>query len=189
MKDQVPSGKRRKGKILRILAWVALGISPLVTIVTLVYVSIPDFDGEPHLADEELIGTFHSHQADFDRLLQMVLQNKQLTRVDDDWTEPRDPKTIGVSEERVAEYRKLFRVLGIKHGFSAPQNRDHVQFLASTRGWVSHGSEKGYLYAIVIPDHLGPVRDSLDQLGFGKRPIGSGCRHIQGNWYLYFSGD
>lgn len=119
----------------------------------------------------------------------MALQDRQLTGVDGDWTEPRDPKTIGISEERVAEYRMLFRILGIKRGFSAPQNRDHIQFPASTRGLVSHGSEKGYLYAIVIPAYLGPVRESLDQLSGSKRPIGSGCRYIQGNWYLYFSGD
>src|SRR5262249_17027737 len=182
-------GQRRKGKVLRILAWVAVGISPLVTIVTLAYMSLPDFSGERHLPDDELIDKFRRHQEGFERLREMILQDRELTRVGEDWTEPRDPKTIGISNERIAEYRKLFIVLGIKSGFSAPRSRDYIQFLSSTQGWVSHGSEKGYLYAILIPGYLGPVRDSLDQFSAGKNPTGSGCRHIQANWYLYFSGD
>lgn len=119
----------------------------------------------------------------------MILQDRQLTRVDRDWTEPREPSTIGVTSARIDEYRRLFKKLGIKSGFSAPQNREHIELVASTQGWVSHGSEKGYLYADKRPDYLGGMVDELDQYSSKQRPIGSGCRHIEGNWYLYFYGD
>src|SRR5689334_24230798 len=87
---------------LGILGLIAFIVSiPLLLIVAVVS-SIPDFSGQPHLSDEVLIAKFNAHRAEFEKLLAMVLENKGLTRVDEDWTEPRDPQTIGISRERIA---------------------------------------------------------------------------------------
>lgn len=142
---------------------------------------------QPHLPDKELIANFNAHKADFEKLVSMVLEDKDLTRVDDDWTSPRDPQTIGVSPERIAEYRQMFAKLGLPRGFSATVDKTRIEFIASSQGYVTHGSSKGYLYG--DKSFSGEVVESLDEMSLAKRPFGSGCRHIEGKWYLYFNGD
>ena len=143
---------------------------------------------QSHLPDSQLIANFQEKKADFEHLRQMILEDEGLTRVDVDWTEPRDPQTVGISSERIAEYRKMFRRLGTPRGFSATRGRSNIEFIASSQGFVTHGSHKSYAYLRDRPDTL---LDSLD--GFiepsKKRAVGTGYRHIEGNWYLYFYGD
>jgi hypothetical protein len=144
------------------------------------------FQGQPHLPDAQLIANFQAHKEGFERLRQMIIEDKGLTRVDDNWTAPGDPKAIGVSPERIAEYRKLFSQLGIPRGFSATSERDRIEFLASSQGWVAHGSHKCYLYASNPPKDL---IGSLDHISSKNRSVGEGTRQIEGNWYLHFYGD
>jgi hypothetical protein len=144
------------------------------------------FEGQPHLADDQLIGKFHEHRADFERLREMVLEDRGLTRVDDDWTAPSDPTTIGVTADRIAEYRLLFKKLGLARGFSAGLDRREIELLASAQGWVAHGSHKGYVYTVRVTESLDA---DLDHYSSQERPLGSGYRRIEGNWYLYFYGD
>ena len=56
----------------------------------------------PHKSDQELIANFKTNEAEFNQLLQMVMADKRLHRVDDNWTDPSDPKTIGIPDERIA---------------------------------------------------------------------------------------
>jgi hypothetical protein len=116
----------------------------------------------------------------------MVLDDKRLTRVDEDWTAPEDPTTIGVTAERIAEYRALFKKLGLARGFSAGLDRREIELWASAQGWVAHGSHKGYVYTARVPESLDT---DLDQYSSRERPLGSGYRRIEGNRYLYFYGD
>jgi hypothetical protein len=74
-----------------------------------------------HKPDEEVITHFKTHESEFNQLLQTVLADKGLRRVDDDWTDPKDPQTIGISPEQIAAYRRIFRTLDIPRGFSSYQ--------------------------------------------------------------------
>ena len=56
----------------------------------------------------------------------MIFEDKNLTRVDEDWTEPKD-----FDQKRIAEYRKVFQVIGVPRGFSAPVSREQIEFIAS----------------------------------------------------------
>jgi hypothetical protein len=149
--------------------------------------SFPDFNtGQPHQSDAQMIANFQKYKSDFERLRQMILEDKGLTRVDDNWTEPRDPLTIGIKSERIAQYRRMFQQLGIPRGFSATAERDRIEFIASAQGWVASGSSKCYVYLKTRPDEL---LDDLDKLSLQEKPFGTGYRHIEGDWYLYFYGD
>jgi hypothetical protein len=146
--------------------------------------NFPDFSGQPHLPDEQLIENFKTHRAEFEKLVAMVLEDKSLTRVDEDWTQPENLANL-----RVAEYRQLFKVVGTPRGVSARLNRESIEFIASSQGWAVHGSSKGYLYSEKTPEYYGKPIDGLDEISLAERPYGSGYRHIEGNWYLYFGGD
>lgn len=139
---------------------------------------------QAHLPDAELIENFKTHRAEFEKLVAMISEDKNLKRVDSDWTDPKD-----FSPERTAEYRKLFRVAGIPRGFYAgyEDNQVQIRFLASLQGFMTHGSSKGYIYGDECSD--GKTLESLDEMSSAERPYGSGCRHIESKWYLYFYGD
>src|ERR1700752_201083 len=97
-----------------------------------------------HPTDDALLRNFTNREADFERLLTMIRADKKLERVDDTWTRPEDPSTIGVPPERIRSYRRLFSTLGIPRGFCAFHNPERFTFLASTRGLSVSGSAKGY---------------------------------------------
>ena len=97
-----------------------------------------------HPSDAVLLQRFNQNEADFERLLTMLREDRQLQRVDDNWTRPSDPNSIGVSPERIAEYRRLFAKLGIPRGFYAFHDPERFTFLASTFGLSVSGSAKGY---------------------------------------------
>ena len=137
----------------------------------------------PHKSDQELVANFQSHRGDFNQLLQMIQTDMQLKRVDEDWTDPTDPQAIGISRERINEYRRLFQRLGIPRGFSAFQTKDHIKFIASTQGLSVSGSSKGYVYARKKPDLI--VED-LDHYWSQDGRSFTAHRHIEDNWYLYF---
>jgi hypothetical protein len=143
----------------------------------------------PHKSDEELIANFQSHKAEFNRMLQMINEDKDLARVDYDWTSPENPRTVGISQERIDEYRSLFRRAGVPRGFSAFQSKDSIEFIASSQGLAVSGSSKGYLYAKEPPSR---VIDNLDNYRAQKSTLSPAFpvfRHIEGNWYLFFEAD
>jgi hypothetical protein len=83
-----------------------------------------------------------------------------------------------LSEEPDLEYRLMIARDG------------SMKFTTSSGGNVQHSSEKGYAYLVTAPDSL--CRD-LDEASKMMRPFPysgwTGYRHIEGNWYLYFTGD
>jgi hypothetical protein len=140
----------------------------------------------PHKSDEELIANFQARHTEFNRLLEMVMSDRGLHRVDDNWTDPKDPQTIGISRERIEEYRDLFARLEIPRGFSANQEVGVVEFISSSQGLSVSGSSKSYAYLKNPPAN---VVDNIDRYrveGKGSYPI---YRHIEGNWYLVFDAD
>src|SRR3954470_3738367 len=60
-----------------------------------------------HPSDAELLRRFHEHRAELDQLIKMFETDKDLGRVGENFTRPDDPERIGVSSERIQEYRRL----------------------------------------------------------------------------------
>lgn len=136
-----------------------------------------------HPTDDELLRNFTRHEADFERLLTMIRADRKLERVDDTWTRPDDPSSIGVTSERIKSYRRLFSTLGIPRGFYAFHDPERFTFLASTRGLSVTGSAKGYAFLAENPTLIVTNLDthwSADGRSF------TAYRHIKGSWYLYF---
>jgi hypothetical protein len=182
----------KKKTILKIILAV-LALPALVAGAVLAYglmLSLAFTSGDiPHKADQELIANFQSHRTEFNRLLQMINEDRDLKRVDNDWTFPENPQAIGIAQERIDKYRTLFRQAGVPRGFSAFQSSDYIEFIASSQGLAVSGSSKGYLYAKEPPPR---VIDNLDTYRAQESkfsPAFPVFRHIEGNWYLFFEAD
>lgn len=150
----------------------------------LLLVALPVVYGcSEHASDDQLLGNFEEHEKDFSRLVSMILVDKNLVVVADDWTNPEDPRTVGVSNKRIQEYRTIFRRIGIPRGFTSfSTNPARIIFFAPRRGIVGSGSHKGYAYLEEKPDMV--VTD-LDEYWAKMAGSFEAYRHIRGNWYLY----
>lgn len=70
-------------------------------------------------SDQQLLNNFCFHRAQLDELAQMRRGDKGLMRVGENWTQPSDSKTVGVSSERIASYRWLLSSAGVHGGLGA----------------------------------------------------------------------
>jgi hypothetical protein len=140
----------------------------------------------PHKTDDELIKNFQEHKAEFENLLLMVLEDKDLFRVDNDWTSPEEPEKIGVSKERINKYRKIFKQLNIPRGFYAYRKEGIYSFTSSAQGLGVSGSSKGYVWSKTIPKNV--IENDIDK--YTEKPFTQDkypvYRHIEGNWYLTY---
>jgi hypothetical protein len=135
-----------------------------------------------HPSDQSLLDNFHSHKDEFNQLLKMFLADKGLGRVAYDFTRPERPETIGVSQDRLQQYRKLFSRLDLSEGIEGYDEKDLVWFHASAIGLSVTGSGKGYAYLTKPPPLL---VDNLDNYWSKDGNSFTAFRHIEGNWYLY----
>src|SRR5215471_17488883 len=76
-----------------------------------------------HKSDEDLIANFRNHKKDFEQLREMATADTNLVRVDMRYTVPEDLRSAGVSADRIAEYRKLFRRAGCPQGLLSSPRR------------------------------------------------------------------
>ncbi len=158
----------------------ALGLGVVAALALTLLLLIPQYSGPP--SDAELIRNLEAHRAVFERLLSMIREDKGLERVDDDWTRPDDPSTLGVSQARIAEYRRLFAEADIPRGFYSFNDGQTVLFVAFAEGLSVSGCSKSYLYSTEEPE--GVIDEPLDghhrdNKAFVRRRIGE-------NWYLQY---
>lgn len=171
--------KRKKFILAVCVSVIAIPLLSAIAFVGFVYYSFPDFNDQQHLPDEVLIQNFYDHREEFEHLRLSLERDEFIHRIDDNWTDPPN-----IAREKVAEYRRLFSVIGTPRGIYNRRNPLRIEFWASTRGMVTSGSAKGYLYSEERPEE---VVDDLDKFHNGSRGLGSqGRRHIEGNWYLFF---
>jgi len=117
----------------------------LTVISSLLCSCLPISIEKEHPRDEELIENFQSHKAEFNQILQMFQEDKSVGRVAFDFTRTSnffekcksvnswDGNTIELSNERLAEYRRLFEVLGLSKGIVRILRKKHnlVLFIKS----------------------------------------------------------
>jgi hypothetical protein len=138
--------------------------------------------GRAPATDEALVQDFYRHREVFHDLVEMISSDKKLYRVDEDWTEPRDPSGVGVSKERIAQYRRLLRRIGCRRGFIAYPTRPGIFFVRSTKGLATGGASHGICY-LEVP----PVSVVTNALSYRPNHTNSYevFRHIEGRWYVY----
>lgn len=144
-----------------------------------------------HKSDAEMMDNFRAKEDRFEQLLDMVRHDEKLVgnkffRIDYDWTEPKELQPIGISDERVSEYRKLFVELGVPRGFNAYGKGDVYYFIASTQGLAVSGSSKSYVWRREPPEYL--VNEDTKEHVL-KNETSRAYRHIHGQWYLSFEAD
>jgi hypothetical protein len=141
-----------------------------------------------HKSDTEMIENFHKNRADFETLLGMIQEDerkigKELFRIDNNWTAPKDLGKFGISKERVDKYREIFQQLDIQRGFYAYGEGKSCHFVSSAQGLGVSGSSKGYWWTEEPPGSL--IEGDLDKYHREtEKPNDFVFRHIEGNWYL-----
>jgi hypothetical protein len=136
-----------------------------------------------HPSDESLIKNFEKNQSAFNELVGMIREDKELERVDDNWTRPDSPASIGISSERIAKYRQIFNELKIPRGFYSFMNPTRIEFIASASGLSVSGSSKGYAFLENKPDL---VVEDLDNYHSPDGRSFTAYRQLSGNWYLVY---
>ena len=138
-----------------------------------------------HPSAATLINNFHNNRADFERLLQMFMEDTQLGRVADDFTRPADINApqVEVPAARLDQYRALFTRLTLTAGVEGYGDKQTVWFIASTQGLSISGSAKGYAYAVERPDL---VVEDIDHYRSADGRSFTAYQLIEGNWYVYF---
>ena len=141
----------------------------------------------PILPDEDLTASFQKHRVTFEQLQQMIATDSKLHRVDEDWTDPQDPKDAGVTTNRIEDYRRLLAEIGCRRGFAAYPGRPGIYFISAAQGTVASSLTKGYYYSEDAPQYV--VANTMTYSP--KRPEDSYevFRHIDGHWYIYFNKD
>lgn len=156
-----------------------------------------------HPSDQDLIAHFGKHRSDFDTLRQMLDDDPELFRVNttyyrDDssqFVSHHKPSAV-LSRNRWAAYRDFFRKLQLENGVWQAQSGKYgrmVFFFVSIGGILDSTSAKGIAYISEPPtkriayiSEPPPVSsDSLDN-SF-ERSLLYGYKHIEGNWYVFFS--
>lgn len=170
-----------------------LGIS-FAFLIILVF-SIVYLFNNPLTSDKKLTENFYNHQANFERLVKMADEDKNVMSVYKDsvalngyyyW---RDDSQEGFSSNRWNEYKKLFKELGVPFIHRVSKSDGIIQ-ISSASIAVSDIDDyerivisKGYAYSLKEPS---PLVDSLDGMGFKTQ--GTFYKRIDKNWYLFFDG-
>ena len=138
-------------------------------------------------SDQRLLSNFDKHEATFNKLMEMLKTDRDLIRVDQDWTEPKNPETIGVSPARITRYREMLKEARVPRGLHSEPFTHEVDFFYWMIGSaISSDTTKGYAYRTRPPME---VLNTLD--GFHSYPKNADeavkvYRHVRGNWYLFY---
>ena len=108
----------------------------------------------PHVpSDQKLAKEFYKKRTDLERLVAMLAEDSQMTRIAPDflWTEdsaawPRPESQWGISRVRWDEYKSLFKRAGVDDGIAGWRKSNETLFLVYTWGIVPSGISVGYLH-------------------------------------------
>jgi hypothetical protein len=129
--------------------------------------------------DRFMLANFQAHKSEFNTLLEMFRADKGFIYFANNTSIPENPSTVGVSPERLEQYRRFFSALSLE-GMAAADRvtgaRDEIWFFTSIEG-ARRSTFKHYAY--VSKPTKGVIQD-LDKDGSKAAPY----RHIENNWYL-----
>ncbi len=155
----------------------------LFAVIALACAGPPAAPDERHPTGQELVDVFYAHQEEFEALRLMALEDEGLEWISPVHTLPEELEPLGITPERVTEYRTLFQELGLTKGVYSFDDKATITFIASELSWV-----KGYLYADRCP---GTLVEDIDQAwaehSTSEATAYAFCQLIEGNWYLFLS--
>lgn len=141
-------------------------------------------------SDATLEANFKLHESDLQLLVNMSEADNKVIRIsseftwlDDNAAWPRPESQLGFSEARWDQYRKLFKAIGLAGGITREKSGDVTYLIFSSKGLVTHGTQKGYASS---KEELTPIADSLDdvtQLPKGKSIV---FKKLKEHWYLFY---
>jgi len=150
-------------------------------------------------SDDRMIANFVGHRAEFEQLLTMIRGDKGLSVVAPEWTEPRDVSTVGVSAERLEQYRSLCERLGLREGIRSYSG--DIEFLYITRSFLTDGTTKGYAWKYTGPDVgdsssariVANIDDAVEKWTAEARASSPHLPHVYlyrpigEHWYLFYN--
>ena len=135
-----------------------------------------------HPSDQALEQRLRSDEADFNRLVAMLKEDSDIVRLGEDFVFLSEDSNRLIPKERLDEYRRLFRKLGLEAGFHRSGSK--LRLIASSKGMIIPNSEKSYVFSA---DELSPLVDSLERVIRDNRgdqpPV---FKRLYGNWYIYY---
>jgi hypothetical protein len=145
-----------------------------------------------HPSDAILVRNFEEHEEGFNRLIKMSEEDAHVirvahdfTRLETNWAWPRPESQLGFSRQRWADYRKLFRRLGLESGLSreGSSKEADIYLISSSKGMTMSGSSKGYVYS---RKEITNVVESLDDAALipAASEHGALYKRIKAGWYL-----
>ena len=141
-------------------------------------------------SDARLEANFKQHESDLELLVDMSQADNKVVRISSDFTWldnnaawPRPESELGFSHERWDMYRGLFKKIGLEGGITREEHGEVVYFIFSSKGLVTHGTEKGYAFS---KKELTPTANSLDD--FAGMPKGQSVvfKKLKDHWYLFY---
>jgi hypothetical protein len=152
----------------------------------------------PHQpSDAVLERRFNKERPDFDRLLTMMDEDRNMSRIAPDFTWrqdnvawPRPESEWGISNERWNDYKRLFSKTGLDDGITKPEKSSDTLLEVWSWGLVVGGIRVSYL-------HCGPPRDGsvhteppcLQNKDSGRVEESSGdsyrFKKIAPDWYIF----
>jgi hypothetical protein len=141
-------------------------------------------------SDAVLEANFKRHESDLELLVDMTQADNKVVRISSDFTWldnnaawPRPESELGFSQERWDKYRGLFKKIGLEGGITREEHGEVIYFILSSKGLVTHGTEKGYAFS---QKELSPTADSLDD--FARMPKGQSVvfKKLKDHWYLFY---
>ncbi len=144
-----------------------------------------------HPSDAELEKNFYAHEADFNLLAQMAIEDADMISITPTSTERKKNSDGQASKakdafslERYEQYRQIFNRLGKNDGITNYQPSE-MRVSVSMHGTLTRITSKGYAY---LPEKPTEMRESLDKVSFEDyRQYNVAYKHLKGNWYLYYS--
>ena len=136
-----------------------------------------------HPSDIDFEQRLGSKEKGFNRLAAMLSEDLNVVRLDNGNLFLNDDSKPGLTRDRLAEYRDLFRELSLENGIHR-DNPHQVRLIVSTKGLVSPSSEKSFAYSTEKP---APLVDSIDGIvrkdNAEQSPV---YKSLGGNWYIFY---
>jgi hypothetical protein len=142
---------------------------------------------DEHPSSASLQKQWRDHRADLETLVTMIKADTALKRVAPDFTRPENLTAAGIDEQRLEEYRRLFKQTGVKNGISGYGKKDTIWFHVSSLGLSVSGSGKGIAFVDGEPEGVVPDLDAhILKAHAGRAESFTAYQRIEGDWYLYY---
>ena len=189
---------KRWAKKMKTIFKISLALTGIVAVlavagVILISYAFSGLEDGTKRTDEELLAHFQMIRSDLFKLNEDLLpfSERGLSRIDDSWIRP-DPLTeIGITDDKLKEFRsRLFR-LSIPRGFSSWGRS--IEYITYASGMVTGGMSQGYLFSEDEPKNYYKDSPDLKSSPFliGEEKVipdyGSYKVYtkIESNWYFY----